>query len=110
MKSEKLKKLETEFADLDQWMQLGLVPKKDLEKHRDEMRNLQSKIEEEKDRLRFAKESGDIEDFSLPKRSPNRPAYSDAHTLPDVEGGDQMTEAGFDMETETYDNMETGHD
>jgi hypothetical protein len=106
MKSEKLKKLETEFTDLEQWMQLGLVPKKDLDKHREEMRSLQGKIEEEKERLRFAKESGETEDFTLPKRSPNRPAYSESHTLPDVESNDQMTETGFDMETETYD-MET---
>ena len=106
MKSEKLKKLETEFTDLEQWMQLGLVPKKDLDKHREEMRSLQGKIEEEKERLRFAKESGETEDFALPKRSPNRPAYSESHTLPDVESSDQMTETGFDMETETYD-MET---
>lgn len=28
MKSERLKKLESELHDLTQWMQLGLVPKK----------------------------------------------------------------------------------
>ena len=34
MKSERLKKLETELEDLEQWMNLGLVPKKDIEKHK----------------------------------------------------------------------------
>jgi hypothetical protein len=31
MKSERLKKLEAELEDLEQWMGLGLVPKKDVE-------------------------------------------------------------------------------
>ena len=30
IKSERLKKLESEFHDLEQWLKLGLVPKKDL--------------------------------------------------------------------------------
>ena len=34
VKSERLKKLENELQDLQQWLKLGLVPKKDLEKHR----------------------------------------------------------------------------
>ena len=34
MKSERLKKLEADLEDLDQWMSLGLVPKKDVEKFR----------------------------------------------------------------------------
>ena len=38
IKSERLKKLETELEDLEQWMQLGLVPKKDLDKHKEEWR------------------------------------------------------------------------
>ncbi len=53
MKSERLKKLETELDDLEQWMTLGLVPKKDVEKHRDEMRVLKSRIEEEKNVFAF---------------------------------------------------------
>ena len=52
IKSERLKKLETELQDLEQWLKLGLVPKKDMEKHREEMRALQEKIGEEKERIR----------------------------------------------------------
>ena len=48
-KSERLKKLETELHDLEQWLKLGLVPKKDIEKHKGEIGVIQSKIEEEKD-------------------------------------------------------------
>jgi hypothetical protein len=107
MKSEKLKKLEAELEDLEQWMTLGLVPKKDTEKHREEIRSLKSKIEEEKERLRFLRENGELEEYVTPKRSPARQAYAEPHTLPDAEiSGENMTDAGLDMETEAYD-MET---
>lgn len=109
MKSERLKKLEIELEDLEQWMRLGLVPKKDLEKHKEEIRSLKGKIEEEKERLRFLKESGDLEEYVTPKRSAARQAYAEPHTLPDMEGGEQLTDAGLDMETEGFD-METFSD
>jgi hypothetical protein len=109
IKSERLKKLETELEDLEQWMNLGLVPKKDIEKHKDEIRSLKTKIEEEKERLRFMKENGEVEEYVTPKRSPARQAYSEPHTLPDMDMGDNMTDAGLDMETESYD-METIND
>ncbi|MBI3901216.1 MAG: hypothetical protein HY324_03575, partial [Chlamydiia bacterium] len=60
-------------------------------------------IEEEKDRLRFLKESGDLEEYVTPKKSNARQAYAEPHTLPDVDAGDQMTDAGLDMETEGFD-------
>ncbi len=102
MKSERLKKLETELEDLEQWMSLGLVPKKDVEKHKEEIRGLKSKIDEEKDRLRSLKESGEMEEYAAPKRSPARQAYAEPHTLPDMEMSDNMTDAGLDMETESH--------
>lgn len=106
MKSERLKKLETELEDLEQWLNLGLVPKKDIEKHKEEIRSLKGKIEEEKERLRFMKESGELEEYVTPKRSPARQAYAEPHTLPDMDIGENMTDAGLDMETEAYE-MET---
>jgi len=106
IKSERLKKLETELEDLEQWMNLGLVPKKDVDKHKEEIRSLNAKIGEEKERLRFMKESGELEEYVTPKRSPARQAYAEPHTLPDMDMGDNMTDAGLDMETESYD-MET---
>lgn len=106
IKSERLKKLETELEDLEQWMNLGLVPKKDVDKHKEEIRSLKGKIDEEKERLRFMKESGELEEYVTPKRSPARQAYAEPHTLPDMDMGDNMTDAGLDMETESYD-MET---
>ncbi len=101
MKSERLKKLETELEDLEQWMNLGLVPKKDMEKHKEEIKGIRSKIDEERERLRFMKESGEMEEYVTPKRT-NRQAYAEPHTLPDMDMGDNMTDAGLDMETESF--------
>jgi len=106
IKSERLKKLETELEDLEQWMNLGLVPKKDIDKHKEEIRSLKTKIEEEKERIRFLKESGDLEEYVTPKRSVARQAYAEPHTLPDMDGGENLTDAGLDMETESFE-MET---
>lgn len=106
IKSERLKKLEIELNDLDQWLKLGLVPKKDIEKHKDEIRVIQSKIDEEKDRLQFLKESGEAEEYITPKRAPSRSGYTEMPTIPDIDIGDTaggMTDAGFDMETEAAD-------
>jgi len=105
IKSERLKKLESELQDLDQWLRLGLVPKKDMDKHREEMRLLQDKINEERERLRFLKESGEMEEFAPPKRPPHgRAAFQEPHSLPDIEIAEEgMTDAGFDMETESFD-------
>ena len=105
IKSERLKKLENEQQDLHQWLKLGLVPKKDLEKHKEEIISLQSKIGEEKERLRCLKESGESEEYTAPKRHAHaRPAFQEPQTLPEMEVGDEgFTEAGLDMETESFD-------
>jgi hypothetical protein len=105
LKSERLKKMETEQEDLKQWMDLGLVPKKDIEKHKEEMRLIESKIQEEKERLRFMKENGELEEYVAPKRPSARQAYADPHTLPDM-NMDSMTDAGIDLEAAPFD-MET---
>jgi hypothetical protein len=104
MKSERLKRLETELQDLDQWLRLGLVPKKDVAKHKGEIKILKEKIEEEKERLRFLKESGAMEEFIPPKRNPHaRQPFSDTASMPDIEMSDEdRTDFGLD-ETESYD-------
>ena len=102
LKSERLKKLENELKDLAQWLKLGLVPKKDIVKHQEEMRLLTQKIEDERKRLKTLKESGEVEEYTPPKRG-GRPAYSEPHTLPEMEVAEESpTEAGVDMETETF--------
>lgn len=104
MKSERLRKLEAELQDLDQWMKLGLVPKKDVEKHRTEIISLKEKIQEEKERLRFLKESGAMEEYAPPKRSAHgRPAFPDTASMPDIEMPEEgMTDFGLEVESESY--------
>jgi hypothetical protein len=98
-KSERLRKLETELEDLEKWLKLSLVPKKDIEKHKEEIRSVKDKIEEEKERLRFMKESGETEEYVTPKKNPKQ-AYAEPQTLPDMEAG---TEADFGIEeTDTF--------
>lgn len=105
-KSERLKKLEAELKDLEQWLKLGLVPKKDIEKHKEEIQSLQLKIEEEKERLQFLKESGEAEEFTVPKRPQGRAAYTEMPTIPDIdvpEGSATLNDTNFDMDTEAVD-------
>jgi hypothetical protein len=104
IKSERLKKFETELHDLEQWLRLGLVPKKDIEKHKEEIKVLHERIDEEKERLRQLKESGEMEEFAAPKRPAHgRQAFQEPHSLPDIDLGEEgMTDFGLDMDTESY--------
>lgn len=99
MKSERLKKLEAELSDLDKWLSLGLVPKKEIEKHKAEIAHIKHRLKEESERLQFLKESGDNEEFELPKRSSKQP-YSEPQTMP---GLDVNMDSEMNMETETFD-------
>lgn len=106
IKSERLKKFETELHDLEQWLKLGLVPKKDIEKHKEEIKAVKAKIVEEKNRLQFLKESGEVEEYVTPKRPTARPGYTEMPTIPDVDMGETAMgggESGFDMETDAVD-------
>lgn len=103
VKSERLKKFEVELNDLEQWLKLGLVPKKDIEKHKEEIVAVKAKIEEEKERLQFLKESGDAEEYVTPKRPSARTGYTEMPTIPDIDIGETATglvDTGFDMEPE----------
>ncbi|MFZ4099821.1 MAG: hypothetical protein ACOYKZ_05810 [Chlamydiia bacterium] len=106
MKSERLKKLESELHDLEEWLKLGLVPKKEIPRHQEEIRQIQVRMEEERERLRMLKESGDGEEFVTPRRSNQaRAAYPDSHTLPDAEIGEESaSESSFDMESDGYES------
>ncbi len=100
VKSERLKKLESELGDLEQWLKLGLVPKKDIVKHTEEIGQLRQKIEEEKERLQFLRESGDIEEYTTPKKAQNR-SFTDMPSIPDIDMGDSIngSESQFDSES-----------
>lgn len=106
IKSERLKKLETELSDLEQWLRLGLVPKKDIDNHKEEILAVQAKIEEEKERLQFLKESGEAEEYTTPKRPTTRAGYTEMPTIPDIdipESAAGIADTGFDMETDAMD-------
>lgn len=102
IKSERLKKLETELNDLEQWLKLGLVPKKDVDKHKEEIQAVRNKIEEEKERLQFLKESGEAEEYIAPKRPATRAGYNEMPTIPDIDIGETMggNDTSFEMETD----------
>jgi LPS O-antigen subunit length determinant protein (WzzB/FepE family) len=82
-KSERLKKLESELSDLKQWLELGLVPKRELKKHKEEIKVLEKRISEENSRLKLLKETGDQEEFMIRKKQ--KPFSAEPQTLPDVE-------------------------
>ncbi len=103
IKSERLKKLEIELNDLEQWLKLGLVPKKDVEKHKEEIVAVKAKIEEEKERLQFLRESGETEEYVAPKRSPSRTGYAEMPTIPDIDIGESgvgFSDSGFDNDSD----------
>ena len=108
VKSERLKKLESELQDLEQWLKLGLVPKKDVTKHKEEIEQLKNKIDEEKERLRFLKESGDIEEYVAPKKTQGR-SLSDMPTIPDIDLSESMHggDSGFESENSNFGNETT---
>ncbi len=103
MKSERLKKLENELKDLDHWLNLDLVPKSDLEKHKLEIETTKIKIADEKKRLLFLKENGDLEDLTMPKKNQGKNLL-EAQSIPDVNTND-MTQA----DTTVSDSFEPDH-
>ncbi len=101
IKSERLKKLEAELQDLEQWLKLGLVPKKDVEKHKEEILSVKEKISEEKERLQILKESGEVDEYIAPKRTATRAGYTEMPTIPDID----MSESGAGFESESEDTQ-----
>jgi hypothetical protein len=109
MKSERLQKLEMELEVNESCMAAGLFPPREKGRYLEEIRSIKTKIEEEKERLRFMKENGDVEEYVIPKRNLARQAYAEPHTLPDMDAGDQMTDNG-DTDNMDFDATETGAD
>ncbi len=104
IKSERLKKLESELQDLQQWMKLGLVPKKELERHSQEIHMLEHRIQEEKERLQALKESGELEEFVAPRRGSAKTVFPDTPTMTDVDLGNESTDvSSFGSDSDSVD-------
>lgn len=84
LKSERLKKLEIELEDLQSWLDMGMVPKKDIPKHKEEIKSVSKKVEEEMERLHQLKESGDLDAYVAPKRASGKASFE---LGPDVDMG-----------------------
>jgi hypothetical protein len=115
IKSERLKKLEADLQDLERWLDLSLVPNKDIPKHKEEIKGVKNKIKEEKERLQFLRESGDLDELTTSKRSPSRSTYTEMPTVPDIDHAEtQManyTEAShMDANSEMYDDDDDDDD
>lgn len=100
MKSERIRKLESELYDLEQWMKLGLVPKKELARHKEEIENLKARITEERERMQFLKENGEVEEYTTARRTPSKTVYPETPSMSDVEFG-ETTEAGLEIDMES---------
>lgn len=94
LESEKLRKLEAELADLSKIFERDLIPKREKEKHRLELENLKLKIEEERKRLLYLKESGEVEE-SLQMRRPQKFQNYDPRSMPDIGFEDEQTEVSY---------------
>jgi hypothetical protein len=90
-RNDRLKKLEAELKDLEHWLELGLVPKKDIPKHDEEIAALRVRIDEEEQKIRYLKETGEVEEYVTPRKQPGRAAYTDSPTLPDVDMTEEQT-------------------
>lgn len=99
-KSERLRKLEEERDNLEQWLKLGLVPKKELSKYLQEAEDLKARIEEEKEKLQALKEIGHSQDY-VPVRRQIRGVYADNPTIATLgeagssEGHSDSTDTGY---------------
>jgi hypothetical protein len=104
-KSDRLKKFEGELKDLEDWLRLGLVPKKDLDNHRVEIKEAKVKIVDEEKRMKKLRESGDLEEY-VSRKNVARPApFSDSPTMPDLDiggGGEDYVDLNIAHEVDNF--------
>ncbi|KPK32481.1 MAG: hypothetical protein AMS24_04170 [Chlamydiae bacterium SM23_39] len=107
-KSERLKKLESELADLKQWLELDLVPKKEIKKHKEEIKIIEKKIKEEQSRLRILKETGEPEEVLSRKKIIGKQSFAESPTIAEVDirrGAEETVE----LEPENIEEKEKGY-
>ena len=72
-----------------------------LSNHKEEIEAVKAKMNEEKERLRFLKESGDLEEYTPPKRAQTRAAFTEMPTIPDIDLPENTAQEG------SYSNEDT---
>ena len=71
----------------------------------------QSKIEEEKERLRYLKENDELEYIAPKRNQAPRSGFQEAHTIPDINLDEtSITDAGLDLDNDTFSESETSAD
>lgn len=102
-KTDRLRKLETELEDLKRWLDLGMVPKQDIKKHKDEIASIEAKIQDELDKIEYIKQNGQPEEFVTPKRQSNKLVVNDGPSISDLDIGDDDYEENSFLEDESRD-------
>ena len=90
-KSDRLKKLEHELKEQKTWLELGFVPKSKIEEYKNDIAEIEKKIEEEKERASRDSEN-DIQ-YIETRKSSNRASYENT-SISDVEGVDSEYGSG----------------
>ena len=107
LRSDRLKKLEAELEDLENWMKLGLVPKGDIEKHKEEIKAIKARVKDEKIRLKSLKDTDDDEEHVAPRRNVQRSSFAETAPMNDMHVGNGNSnnnhdESSSDIEDEAF--------
>jgi hypothetical protein len=109
MNRDTLKKLQIDLKVHQECMDANLYHPRDKEKELKKIEAILEQIKKEEHRLLLMKESGEVEEYVIPKRNAARQQYSDPHTLAD---NDMDTSGGMsdNSDTENMDFDETDAD
>lgn len=99
--TERLRKLEHEYKELKQILDLGLVPQKEKDKFQKELIQIESKIREEQDRLESVKENGEDSELLSKRVQGAKPIYDASLPEVDEQQEEEASETSFDQ-SETY--------
>lgn len=104
LKTDRLRKLETELEDLNKWLTLGMVPKKDIEKHKEEISFVQDKINDELAKMEHMRQNGHPEEFVTPKRQSSKLVLNDGPSISDMDVREDYDEMSASDDA-TYDSQ-----
>lgn len=109
IKTDRLRKLESELEDLNKWLTLGMVPKKDIEKHKEEIALVQEKIDDELAKIEHIRQNGHPEEFVTPKRQSSKLVLNDGPSISDMDVREDYDDVSV-SDDETYDSQVSSRD